>query len=286
VVHGLTRFPRDAADRYAREPDFHRWRERLVLHGLDLRNLPAVERFAVDLGDALPHLDVVIHNAAQTVQRPDGFHARELAREAEPDPEDVRGLVRTERDLAVAPVPDTALFPPGSDDGFGQPVDLRSRTSWNLPLEEVSTRELVEVQVINVLAPYVLTARWKPALLRSPFCDRYVVNVSAVEGQFSRGYRSGKHPHTNMAKAALNMLTLTAAPALAREGIYLTAVDTGWVSDQNPWWVTERTARGKFRLPLDLKDAAARVLDPVFRGVSLGDRASGVFLKDYLPSPW
>jgi NAD(P)-dependent dehydrogenase (short-subunit alcohol dehydrogenase family) len=286
VVHGVTRFPQDAADRFAREPDFARWRERLALHGLDLRQLPAVERFAERLAQEVSHLDVVVHNAAQTVQRPAGFFARELAREAAPAPEGTRGLVRSFLALAVPEAVDTTLFPAGTDDGFGQPVDLRERTSWNLRLEEVSTRELVEVQVINVLAPYVLTARWREALLRSPFPDRYVVNVSAVEGQFSRGYRSGRHPHTNMAKAALNMLTLTAAPALAREGIYLTAVDTGWVSDQNPWWVTERTVRGGFRLPLDLADAAARVLDPVLRGISQGDRVFGVFLKDYRPAPW
>ena len=55
-----------------------------------------------------------------------------------------------------------------------------------------------------------------------------------MEGIFSRGTKTDRHPHTNMAKAALNMMTLTSARDYVRDGIHMNAVDTGWVTDEDP----------------------------------------------------
>ena len=73
---------------------------------------------------------------------------------------------------------------------------------------------MLEVQLVNAVAPFILCARLKPLMLRAPGRDKHVVNVSAMEGIFSRGTKTDRHPHTNMAKAALNMLTLTVGARL------------------------------------------------------------------------
>jgi NAD(P)-dependent dehydrogenase (short-subunit alcohol dehydrogenase family) len=178
------------------------------------------------------------------------------------------------------------LFPPGTDDGRGLSLDLRDTNGWRLRLGEVPTVALLEAQVVNAVAPFVLVNRLRALLRRSPAPARFVVNVSAVEGQFYRAYKPAAHPHTNMAKAALNMLTRTAAEDLARDGIYMNSVDPGWVSNQNPHGVAQAMDDRGFAPPLDDVDAAARVCDPVFSTVNGAEPAWGCFLKDYRPAPW
>jgi NAD(P)-dependent dehydrogenase (short-subunit alcohol dehydrogenase family) len=156
-----------------------------------------------------------------------------------------------------------------------------------LTLTEVSTVELLETQLVNAVAPFVLNARLKPLLLRSPEPDRHIVNVSAVEGQFYRRFKTTRHPHTNMAKAALNMMTRTSASDYHADGIHMNAVDTGWVSDEDPADIAARkTAEHRFHPPLDIVDGAARIVDPVISGVNTGEHLHGQFLKDYLPTDW
>ena len=95
-VVALTRFPRDAAARYAREPDFEAWRERLAIYGVDLRHTPSVELLCRRLDTTLPRLDLQLHNACQTVRRPPGFYAHLLSAEEGPlaeVPEPRRALV-------------------------------------------------------------------------------------------------------------------------------------------------------------------------------------------------
>ncbi|MCA9716934.1 MAG: SDR family oxidoreductase, partial [Myxococcales bacterium] len=182
---------------------------------------------------------------------------------------------------------DARLFPPDSNDGHAQPLDLRIRNSWRLRVHEVATRELLEVQLINAIAPYLLVARLRDFMARAGGpADRFIVNVSAVEGQFTRAFKSDLHPHTNMAKAALNMLTRTSARDLARQRVYMTSVDTGWVTNENPHPLSARMADDGFSAPLDELDGAARVLDPVFTGIASGAPVFGVFFKDYAPAPW
>jgi NAD(P)-dependent dehydrogenase (short-subunit alcohol dehydrogenase family) len=179
------------------------------------------------------------------------------------------------------------LFPQGRLDADLQQVDLRHQNTWRLALADVPTAEMLEVQLVNAVAPFILCARLKPLMLRVPSGDKHIVNVSAMEGIFSRGTKTDKHPHTNMAKAALNMMTLTASRDYVNDGIHMNAVDTGWVTDEDPAIHADRKkAELDFAPPLDIVDGAARVCDPFFAGLISGEHVHGKFLKDYKPSNW
>jgi NAD(P)-dependent dehydrogenase (short-subunit alcohol dehydrogenase family) len=318
-----TRFPRDAARRYACEPDFESFRDRLQIYGLDLRHTPSVEAFARQLLANTDRLDFVIHNACQTVRRPTGFYRHLMEGELGPAsqlPAAIQPLLASYESLrdthaALASGDDFGsrhapgmhaapelsqvalvaedlesgpqLFPTGQLDTDLQQVDLREVNSWRLELHQVSTVELLEVQLVNAVAPFVLNARLKPLLLRTAARDKHIVNVSAMEGQFYRRFKTDKHPHTNMAKAALNMLTRTAAADYVRDGIHMNSVDTGWVTDEDPAHVARRKIEENgFSPPLDVVDGAARIVDPIFDGVNTGKHVWGQFLKDYRPAPW
>lgn len=95
--------------------------------------------------------------------------------------------------------------------------------------------ELLQVLTVNAVGPFLLTSQLKSLLTGSPRTRKFVVNVSAMEGQFSRISKGHRHPHTNMAKAALNMMTRTSGMEFVMDGIYMTAVDTGWVTDERPF---------------------------------------------------
>jgi NAD(P)-dependent dehydrogenase (short-subunit alcohol dehydrogenase family) len=355
----VTRFPRDAARRFAREPDAAELAGRLHIYGLDLRHTPSVERFARHLLATQPRLDALINNACQTVRRPAGWYDHVVGGEHEPpataferavlernrallgelapglqpaleersesagggghagsaggaggsaprgidsgDP----GLARAAgaeiqasglwRSAVLSQVPLLAedlergghLYPHGRLDQDLQQVDLRDFNSWRMTLAEVPTAELLEVHLVNAVAPFVLNARLRPLLAAVPTRDAHVVNVSAMEGQFYRRWKTDKHPHTNMAKAALNMMTRTSAADYVKDGIHMNSVDTGWVTDEDPVAHAERKQRVHgFHPPLDIVDGAARIVDPVFDGITTGKHVWGLFLKDYKPAPW
>ncbi|GLX93336.1 SDR family oxidoreductase [Herbidospora sp. NBRC 101105] len=284
-----TRFPADAARRYAAVPDAADWLDRLHVHGVDLLDLPGVAGLLETVHERFDHLDVLVNNAAQTIRRPAAYHREVRAAESLP----LAGPAARISVTAGAPATAVArleassgelesLFPAGLLDETGEPLDLRDRNSWSLRLHEVDAAEWLEVQLVNAFAPFLLTSRLRGLLEASPHPDRYVVQVSAMEGSFSRANKTVRHPHTNMAKAALNMLTRTAAPDYAASGIHMNSVDTGWCTDERPH--PERAA-SRFRPPLDVIDGAARVYDPVVRGVG-GDPVSGLFLKDYRSVEW
>lgn len=187
-----------------------------------------------------------------------------------------------------APLAVNTFFPDNCFDGDGQQLDLRPTNSWRSELHDVPPSELIEVLLINTVAPCILTQQLRPLLLQSPAERKFVVNVSAMEGQFQRASKTKFHPHTNMAKAALNMMTRTAGLGYAQDGIYMTAVDTGWVTDERPFHMAshERDIKG-FVLPLDCTDGAARVYDPIVMGLSHKEKPNyAVFLKNYQPYPW
>jgi NAD(P)-dependent dehydrogenase (short-subunit alcohol dehydrogenase family) len=179
------------------------------------------------------------------------------------------------------------IFPAGALDADLQQVDLRSMNSWRMTLSDVPTPELLEVQLVNAIAPFILCSKLKPLMMRDRTDEKHVVNVSAMEGKFSRHTKTDKHPHTNMAKASLNMMTLTSAPDYAKSGIFMNAVDTGWVTDEDPAHLALRKEQDHdFQPPLDIVDGAARVCDPFFDGILTGNHVWGKFLKDYKATTW
>ena len=323
-----TRFPRDSAARYAREPDFGDWADRLEIFGLDLRHTPSVEAFCRHLLSTRTRLDFIVNNACQTVRRPPDFYAHMMEGETsalDGMPPHVRRLLgayeglrgyhllpegahadgrpggpprRAEIEARAAHVPGLTrpaelsqvrllpdevaaqqdLFPDGRLDQDLQQIDLRDRNSWRLLLADVPSVELLEVHLVNAIAPFVLNARLKPLMLRTSERDKHIVNVSAVEGQFYRKFKTTRHPHTNMAKAALNMMTRTAATDYHGDGIHMNSVDTGWVTDEDPVEIAARkTVEQRFHPPLDIVDGAARIVDPIIAGSTRAPTSGGSF---------
>ena len=306
-----TRFPADAVRRFTAMPDSADWLHRLRIVGIDLRDPAQV----VSLADSVAsrgYLDILVNNAAQTVRRSRGAYGQLIAAEsaglpagalpevvdlghaADVHPPALAGaaspglaahaltaLALTSGSASLQRVADQTAI-----DAGGLVPDLDSVNSWTRRIEQVDALEQLEVQLCNVTAPFILISRLRASLAAAPSRRTYVVNVSAMEGQFGRGYKGPGHPHTNMAKAALNMLTRTSAGEMLKsDGILMTSVDTGWITDERPHPLKARLHEEGFHAPLDLVDGAARVYDPIVRG-ELGEDLFGCFLKDYAPAAW
>jgi NAD(P)-dependent dehydrogenase (short-subunit alcohol dehydrogenase family) len=311
-----TRFPNDAVRRFGAMPDSADWLHRLRIVGIDLRDPAQVVALADSVAAAGP-LDILINNAAQTVRRSPGAYAPLAAAESEPLPDGPLPELLTfdhvsdahpaalAGSLSQHPLPHLPDTLRGAEisrlalvagsaapdrigaaiDAGGLVPDQDTINSWTQVVDEVDPLELLEVQLCNMTAPFILISRLRAAMAAAPARRKYVVNVSAMEGVFSRGYKGPGHPHTNMAKAALNMLTRTSATEMLTDGILMTAVDTGWITDERPHFTKVRLADEGFHAPLDLVDGAARVYDPIVQGEA-GVDLYGCFLKDYRRSAW
>ena len=332
-VIATTRFPKDSALRFSKEPDFSDWGQRLQVYGLDLRHTPSVELFTDYIKQTYQRLDILINNAAQTVRRPPGFYAHLMENETKDTaqlPMNAQLLlgqyqtclsqleygqgensgrekalpvtwngtapgVGLRRSAHLSQIPysyDHSLdvpkvFPVKKLDADLQQVDLRKTNSWRLRLGEIQTSEMLEIQLVNSVAPFVLCNRLADLMKQDYTGQKHIVNVSAMEGKFLRFKKGSRHPHTNMAKASLNMLTHTAAGDLAKYGIFMNSVDTGWVTDEDPAVLAKRKQEcHDFQPPLDIVDGAARICDPFFHGILTGKHWCGKFLKDYFPIDW
>ncbi|MEH3132726.1 MAG: SDR family NAD(P)-dependent oxidoreductase [Mycolicibacterium neoaurum] len=308
-----TRFPNDAVRRFAAMEDSADWLHRLRVIGIDLRDPAQVVALADTVAAAGP-LDILINNAAQTVRRSPGSYSALVEAERTPPPELVSKVVDvisfdrvsdahpaaltgslgehqtphalTQLALAARSASPERIAAGTAIDAGGLLPDTASVNSWTQHVDEIDAMELLEVQLCNQTAPFILVSRLRPAMAAAAARRKYVVNVSAMEGQFGRKYKGPGHPHTNMAKAALNMLTRTsAAEMLETDGILMTAVDTGWITDERPHPTKLRLAEEGFHAPLDLVDGAARVYDPIVRGEA-GEDLYGCFLKDYAKADW
>ncbi|MEW1905747.1 SDR family NAD(P)-dependent oxidoreductase [Streptomyces sp. NPDC086147] len=312
-----TRFPKDAIRRFKAMEDSADWLHRLEVVGIDLRDPAQVVALADRMTEA-GRLDVLINNATQTVRRLPSAYAALVEGEGAPLPagelpaHDVIGAFNSGAVDGLAALPvgtsgleaqkvaDLALVAGNASiarhldgtaiDAGGLLPDVVETNTWVQSIEQISPVELLETQLCNYTAPFILISKLRPVMAeaaREAASGRaYVVNVSAMEGVFSRGYKGAGHPNTNAAKAAMNMVTRTSGQEMFQtDGILMTSVDTGWITDERPHFDKLRLAEEGFHAPLDLVDGAARVYDPVVRGEA-GEDLYGVFLKDYAPANW
>ncbi|WP_431677825.1 SDR family NAD(P)-dependent oxidoreductase [Kitasatospora sp. KL5] len=297
-----SRFPGDTLRRFRAAADSDTWWDRLRVVGIDLRDPRQVLGLCEQLHAEGKPLDILVNNAAQTIRRPPEAYALLTAGEQGELPAGARVLhapgfrpmpalapawptaeLESAEPAAAAPALPAALRPEADEAGLLP--DTAEHNSWSARLGTLDAAEVLEVQLVNAVAPALLCDRLLPLLLASPHPNRYIVNVTAVEGRFAVRNKTPDHPHTNMAKAALNMLTRTSASELAKHGVHLCAVDTGWITDETPAPVKARKSAAGFRTPLDIVDGAARIYDPIVRGEA-GSPVSGVFLKDYQEAAW
>jgi NAD(P)-dependent dehydrogenase (short-subunit alcohol dehydrogenase family) len=309
-----TRFPGDAIRRFSAVHDSSDWLERLSIRGLDLCDVDATQAFLDEIVATSSALDILICNAAQTIRRPTNYFAELVA--AEPSHlalsrPSLRGLDAASglevgflhaglSDVGLPglacldsqisptnadPVPQPPTDQLGQIDETGEPLDTQQTNSWIRRIGEVSAREAMETYLVGAFAPFMMLSSLLPLLRASRAKDRHVVLVSAMEGQFARLSKTSRHPHTNMAKAAMNMLVRTSATELAESRIFLNAVDTGWITDENPLERKTKIRTRGFRPPLDVIDGAARIYHPIRCGVQ-GEPIWGAFLKDYERGAW
>ena len=284
-----TRFPALALEQLSKETDFDTWKDKLIIYGLDLRNLKAVHNFITFCNETLDSIDVLINNAAQTIKYPSKYYQPLIAKEQQlllsnstKQLHANQTSVTTQQYTLLNPVLESEI----ALNRFGQPVDERDKNSWNSTLEEIGLEELLEVNLINHISPYQLIAGLKPLMQKSKHEKRFIINVTSSEGQFSYPNKTLFHPHTNMTKAALNMLTRTSAQDFIKDNIFMNAVDVGWISTGANESKRKRLFENLQIPPLDAVDGAMRIVHPIEEIRNGNEHWFGVLLKNFKPANW
>lgn len=283
-----TRFVDDCLKRYSEEKDFDQWKENLTIYQLNMLSSSNIQKFINYIFENFDKVDYLINNAAQTIRRPSNFYQHLLDYDytslenhtkmiAHRDKGEMKYLENTNESLLIGydKKEINEIFPQGELDEFKQQIDMRTNNSWMLEIDQVNLEELAEVHIINAIAPYVISSKLKPLLVRKKKTYSWIINVSSMEGVFNWAFKPTRHPHTNMAKAALNMMTRTCGKYFIKSNIVMVSVDTGWNNYQHPQSYDKKT-------PLDCVDGAARILDPIYRKLI----KSGIFYKDFKESNW
>lgn len=284
-----SRFIDDCLERYKTDPGFSGFSDRLFIYQLNMLDGGNIKKFVQYIFDNFAHVDYLINNAAQTIKRPIEFFnhlIKKIPAIAESDlksesPLDKILVHRDNNELLLLESNKNMLmeydqheieeiFPLNEFDIYGQQIDLRTNNSWMLEADCVNISELAEVYIINSIGPYMLSTMLKPVMSKSKNDYSWIINVTSMEGVFNWDYKPSRHPHTNMAKAALNMFTRTCGQYFIKLNIVMVCVDTGWNNPQQP-------NSYDFQTPIDCADGAARILDPIYREL----KQSGIFYKDF-----
>lgn len=296
-----TRFVNDAIKRYQNHVNYEIFSNRLVFYPLDLRRKDQLDEFCIYLHTNYSKIDILIHNAAQTIRRPKEFYQHILSYEtsviksicdtdtSSNNSNNSNSLILSNLEsyqthlsnvIRVLPNGESQMFPTNQLDKNNEQIDLRTHNTWIETMGNIQIEECVECMAINALAPFHLNQQLKSLLKNAN--GAYIINVSSMEGVFNWTNKSDRHPHTNMAKAALNMMTRTGAISYAKDKIYMVSVDTGWVTNEFPYGHNDFIHDA----PLDNIDGACRILDPIFEYYNHGISTHGVFLKDYVIQQW
>jgi len=279
-VIATTRFPTDAEKRFAAEKDYSTFKDRLTIVKLDLLDLDSIIEFTKYVEQEFGRLDILINNAAQTIDRPPEFYSTLMV--------DENGKAK--------PTIFTREFPDMVDEN-GIQFDLREKNTWVTKLVDTELSELLGVTCINYFAPFIIMKHLKPLMKATAFRTdnlnrcAFVINVTSMEAKYTTAdyMKTDRHVHNNGAKAALNMITRSIAFSWQRENIFVNSVDTGYVTDEFPWVfsTTKNPANyQKILPPVDEIDGASRVLDPIFMYSRDTIPIQGLFLKDYHKTAW
>lgn len=272
-VIAVTRYPKNALETYAKEPDFEEFRSRLFIIGFDLMRVDRINELIEHIGSIFNnHLDILINNAAQTVKKSSEYYAELEMKEKSIECNSARllSLKTPEQDNFSLMLNNNQLV------DYGEKPD---KNSWVRRPEEISPQELLEVQLINVTAPFIMTNGLRKYLSHGKDNKSWVINVSSVEGRFNTKQKLARHVHTNMAKASLNMMTHSIASDFVRDGIYVYSCDPGWVSNQFP---PAYEISVNFKPYLTYEDGAIRILYPVIKNLNEDKiKDYGMFYKDY-----
>ncbi len=270
----VTRYPKCALDAYQHESDFKDFKNRLFIIGFDLMRVDRIQELIAQIATICQgKLDILVNNAAQTVKKSNDYYAQLNMQENALSLPYNNQLMQ----LITQDAMKFSLIPEGQLIDYSETPD---HNSWVCKPEEITAQELLEVQLINVTAPFLLTNGLRHCLAYDHAVRKFVINVSSVEGRFNTKQKLARHVHTNMAKASLNMMTHSISTDFVRDEIYVYSCDPGWVSNQFP---AAYAISKDFKPYLTFDDGAARVLYPIMMHMHSTEKIKdyGMFYKDY-----